>query len=287
MSLFKKQWFAITIMVLCGLSAIAIGYWKHDKEVSEGVATIRDSELDKSLSLDYNTINDKEELLSASTEDIIKLYNANWDKKYGSVISIETVKKTKNYSYSQFAANEASKLGLGKSDGMLLLIKKDKDFIFVANDDFPIELTDDKIAEISNAIIPNMKKDYDAGVLLAYGLFNDYFKEASLKEPKPAEEKEEAPVAKEDEPEDGKYDSLMGTITDIIETVTDTKIVDKTSVYFSGKASYLENLSLGNTEVSKNDGGFDINIPKIHLSKGKIILIVIILLFIFSGKKKH
>ena len=86
MKLLKKRPVAVVLVLVMIAAAVAIGRWK-------GTSVPISQDLDQSLSLSgyENWISDGADVLSASQERQICIYNANWIQRYNSLIAVATV----------------------------------------------------------------------------------------------------------------------------------------------------------------------------------------------------
>ena len=167
MKLLKNRAIAAVILV----AAIALSsLWGLSKkplvEVPDGAQP-----LNTNLSAGYLDpyISDGANVLSASTEQTIRLYSANWDKQIGGILGVVTVKSVEG-SVEDAAWDWAWQLGLGENDAVLLLDVGGKDYYLLPSGLFdaclagqPDSFLDACLYDYVNA------SDYNGGVLALLG----------------------------------------------------------------------------------------------------------------------
>ena len=136
MKFFQKRGVAIAVLIL---AIIASGAWGLHK--APAVSTPEGGEkLDPSLSTAAFTqyVRDDADVLSDKTEEAIGLYNANWDKRYGSIIVVETLANTPNTSLEEYTYDRAEEFELGAYDGYLTIDPQSGDAYFAVGMDYPL-----------------------------------------------------------------------------------------------------------------------------------------------------
>lgn len=120
MKFFQKRGVAIVVLILAIVASSAWGLHK-----APAVSTPEGAEkLDPSLSTAAfeQYVRDDAGVLSDKTEEAIGLYNANWDKMFGSIMAVVT---TESESDMENAAYDcAMEMELGENDAVLLIAKK-------------------------------------------------------------------------------------------------------------------------------------------------------------------
>lgn len=121
MKLLKNRGFAAIVLVAAIVLSSLAGLSRAPAvKVPEGGVP-----LDDSLSTGYlsSYVADEASILSASTENTILLYNANWDKTSGSIMAVVTVTDAGPYGtdIEDAAWNWAGELELGEDDAILLI----------------------------------------------------------------------------------------------------------------------------------------------------------------------
>ena len=117
MKVLKKQGVAVMVMLVAIAAAIAIGWWRMPQASAKGQSGELDTSLDTSTYA--NLVWDQADILSASTEKSIGIYNANWDYRYVSVVSVVTVNGLDGQDITDISYNQAYDLGLGEGDAVL------------------------------------------------------------------------------------------------------------------------------------------------------------------------
>lgn len=122
MKFFQKRGVAIAVLILAIVASSAWGLHK-----APAVSTPEGGEkLDPSLSAAAFTqyVRDDAGVLSDKTEEAIGLYNANWDKMFGSIMAVVT---TESESDMENAAYDcAMEMELGENDAVLLIAKSSR-----------------------------------------------------------------------------------------------------------------------------------------------------------------
>ena len=146
------------------LAIVASSAWGLHK--APAVSTPEGAEkLDPSLSTAAfeQYVRDDAGVLSDKTEEAIGLYNANWDKMFGSIMAVVT---TESESDMENAAYDcAMEMELGENDAVLLIAKKQQDYYLLASGDFYDLLSGLSQSFVASCMADNVQKgDYDAAV---------------------------------------------------------------------------------------------------------------------------
>ena len=161
MKFFQKRGVAIVVLILAIVASSAWGLHK-----APAVSTPEGGEkLDPSLSTAAFTqyVRDDAGVLSDKTEEAIGLYNANWDKMFGSIMAVVTVQSSDDLENTAYDYAEA--MQLGTNDAILLIAKQQQDYYLVASGDFY-----DLLSSLSQSFVAScmedgvQKGDYDAAV---------------------------------------------------------------------------------------------------------------------------
>lgn len=161
MKFFQKRGVAIVVLIL---AIIASGAWGLHK--APAVSTPEGGEkLDPSLSTAAFTqyVRDDADILSDKTEKAVSLYNANWDKMFGSIMAVVTVQSSDNLENTAY--DYADTMQLGSNDAILVIAKQQQDYYLVASGDFY-----DLLSGLSQSFVAScmesgvQKSDYDAAV---------------------------------------------------------------------------------------------------------------------------
>ena len=150
MKFFKSRTVATIVLVLAVLGASFYG-------LSKKPAELPDVEY-------YHWISDRENLLTASTEDVIESYNTAWNDRYYAVIAVAAVDNIRGWTAEDFVYDLGEKWGLGAND-MLLLLVEDGDY-YVGLGDNLLVMTDTQQSQLQLAIDTDYYKgDFDAAVV--------------------------------------------------------------------------------------------------------------------------
>lgn len=161
MKFFQKRGVAIAVLIL---AILASGAWGLHK--APVVSTPEGGEkLDPSLSTAAfeQFMHDDAGILSDKTEEAVSLYNANWDKMFGSIMAVVTVQSSDDLENTAYDYAEA--MQLGTNDAILLIAKQQQDYYLVASGDFY-----DLLSSLSQSFVAScmedgvQKGDYDAAV---------------------------------------------------------------------------------------------------------------------------
>ena len=161
MKFFQKRGVAIAVLIL---AILASGAWGLHK--APVVSTPEGGEkLDPSLSTAAFTqyVRDEADILSDKTEEAVGLYNANWDKMFGSIMAVVTVQSSDDLENTAY--NYAEAMQLGTNNAILLIAKQQQDYYLVASGDFY-----DLLSSLSQSFVAScmedgvQKGDYDAAV---------------------------------------------------------------------------------------------------------------------------
>ena len=161
MKFFQKRGVAIVVLILAIVASSAWGLHK-----APAVSTPEGGEkLDPSLSAAAFTqyVRDEADILSDKTEEAIGLYNANWDKMFGSIMAVVTVQSSDNLENTAY--DYADTMQLGSNDAILVIAKQQQDYYLVASGDFYDLLSGLSQSFVASCMADNVQKgDYDAAV---------------------------------------------------------------------------------------------------------------------------
>ena len=161
MKFFQKRGVAIVVLILAIVASSAWGLHK-----APAVSTPEGGEkLDPSLSTAAFTqyVRDDAGVLSDKTEEAIGLYNANWDKMFGSIMAVVTVQSSDNLENTAY--DYADTMQLGSNNAILVIAKQQQDYYLVASGDFYDLLSGLSQSFVASCMADNVQKgDYDAAV---------------------------------------------------------------------------------------------------------------------------
>ena len=161
MKFFQKRGVAIVVLILAIVASSAWGLHK-----APAVSTPEGGEkLDPSLSTAAFTqyVRDEAGVLSDKTEEAIGLYNANWDKMFGSIMAVVTTESANDIENAAY--DYAIEMQLAENDAILVIAKQQQDYYLVASGDFYDLLSGLSQSFVASCMADNVQKgDYDAAV---------------------------------------------------------------------------------------------------------------------------
>lgn len=161
MKFFQKRGVAIAVLILAIVASSAWGLHK-----APAVSTPEGGEkLDPSLSAAAFTqyVRDDAGVLSDKTEETIGLYNANWDKMFGSIMAVVTTESANDIENAAY--DYAIEMQLAENDAILVIAKQQQDYYLLASGDFYDLLSGLSQSFVASCMADNVQKgDYDAAV---------------------------------------------------------------------------------------------------------------------------
>ena len=161
MKFFQKRGVAIAVLIL---AILASGAWGLHK--APVVSTPEGGEkLDDSLSTAAFTqyVRDDAGVLSDKTEEAIGLYNANWDKMFGSIMAVVTVQSSDDLENTAY--DYADTMQLGTNDAILVIAEQQQNYYVVASGNFYDLLNGLSHSFVDSCMAGDVQKgDYNAAV---------------------------------------------------------------------------------------------------------------------------
>ena len=161
MKFFQKRGVAIAVLIL---AILASGAWGLHK--APVVSTPEGGEkLDPSLSTAAfeQFMRDDAGILSDKTEETVGLYNANWDKMFGSIMAVVTTESANDIENAAY--DYAIEMQLAENDAILVIAKQQQDYYLLASGDFYDLLSGLSQSFVASCMADNVQKgDYDAAV---------------------------------------------------------------------------------------------------------------------------
>lgn len=161
MKFFQKRGVAIAVLIL---AILASGAWGLHK--APVVSTPEGGEkLDPSLSTAAFTqyVRDDAGVLSDKTEEAVGLYNANWDKMFGSIMAVVTTDSASDMENAAY--DYAIEMDLAADDAILLIAESEQDYYLLASGNFYDLLSGLPQSFVATCMEENVQKnDYDAAV---------------------------------------------------------------------------------------------------------------------------
>lgn len=171
MKFFQKTWVAVAVTALMIAAAIGIGLSKPEQP-----AVAPASDLDTSLNTGAYSqwLWDEAEVLSETTEEQLCLYNANWDRRYESIVAVAAVSGVSG-AIDDYAYALGEEIELGSADGLLVVDAENKNAYLAVGPDYP--MSDGQITAYMNGYLydPVMDEAFDAGVLELFKAVNGYY----------------------------------------------------------------------------------------------------------------
>lgn len=127
MKFFQKRGVAIAVLILAIVASSAWGLHK-----APAVSTPEGGEkLDPSLSTAAfeQYVRDEANVLSDKTEKAVSLYNANWDKMFGSIMAVVTTESANDIENAAY--DYAIEMQLAENDAILVIAKQQQDYYLV------------------------------------------------------------------------------------------------------------------------------------------------------------
>lgn len=121
--------------------------------------------LDPSLSTAAFTqyVRDEADILSDKTEEAVGLYNANWDKMFGSIMAVVTTESANDIENAAY--DYAIEMQLAENDAILVIAKQQQDYYLLASGDFYDLLSGLSQSFVASCMADGVQKgDYDAAV---------------------------------------------------------------------------------------------------------------------------
>ena len=161
MKFFQKRGVAIVVLILAIVASSAWGLHK-----APAVSTPEGGEkLDPSLSTAAFTqyVCDEADILSDKTEEAVGLYNANWDKMFGSIMAVVTTESANDIENAAY--DYAIEMQLAENDAILVIAKQQQDYYLLASGDFYDLLSGLSQSFVASCMADGVQKgDYDAAV---------------------------------------------------------------------------------------------------------------------------
>ena len=177
MKFFQKTWVAWLITALMIVIAIGIGQPEDTPSVSEPLPSGGSTALDTSLSAqqfaDY--LWDEAGVLSSKQEENICLYNANWAKRYDSIIAVAAVTDTGGMAIDDYAYDLGEEIRLAYADGILVIDVSARDAYLAVGPDYP--LSDGQVTSYMDQSLYEYVQSgrYGEGVLNLFEDLNRYY----------------------------------------------------------------------------------------------------------------
>ena len=161
MKFFQKRGVAIVVLILAIVASSAWGLHK-----APAVSTPEGGEkLDPSLSAAAFTqyVRDDAGVLSDKTEEAIGLYNANWDKMFGSIMAVVTTESANDL--DSIAWEYANQMELAPDDAILVIAEQEGSYYLLPSGSFRSLLESLSQSFVASCMADGVQKgNYDAAV---------------------------------------------------------------------------------------------------------------------------
>lgn len=178
MKLFQKPWFAWLLTAVMIAGAVSIGLSRPSGPAPQPSQPVPEAMagLDESLSTDQfaDYIWDEANVLSAKDEERICLFNANWAKRYDSIIAVAAVRSVSG-DIDDYARDLGEEIELGSAGGILVIDTSARDAFLAVGPDYP--LTDEQVTSyMDNSLYRYVQDgDYGNGILVLFGDLNQFY----------------------------------------------------------------------------------------------------------------
>ena len=175
MKLFQKTWVAVALTIVMIAAAIGIGQWRA-QSADPVEETAQSTGLDSSLSTSAYAkwIDDQAGVLSDQQEEQIALFNANWVKRYDSLIAVAT-RTSIDGSIDDYAYDLGVQIELAAADGILVINASTGDCYLAVGPDYP--MTDSQVSSYMDQYLYEdaMAGKFGDGVVKLFTGINEYY----------------------------------------------------------------------------------------------------------------
>ena len=175
MKLFQKTWVAVALTIIMIAAAIGIGQWRA-QSADPVEETAQSTGLDSSLSTAAYAkwIDDQAGVLSAQQEEQIALFNANWVKRYDSLIAVAT-RTSIDGKIDDYAYDLGTQIELASADGILVINTATGDCYLAVGPDYP--MTDSQVSSYMDQYLYEdaMAGSFGDGVVKLFTGINNFY----------------------------------------------------------------------------------------------------------------
>lgn len=175
MKLFQKTWVAVILTIVMIAAAIGIGQWRA-QSADPVEETAQSTGLDASLSTGAYAkwIDDQAGVLSDQQEEQICLFNANWVKRYDSLIAVAT-RSSIDGKIDDYAYDLGEQIELASADGILVINTSTGDCYLAVGPDYP--MTDSQVSSYLDQYLYEdaMAGKFGDGVVKLFTGINDFY----------------------------------------------------------------------------------------------------------------
>lgn len=175
MKFFQKTWVAVVLTLVMIAAAVGIGQWRaQGADTVEGTA--QSTGLDASLSTAAYTkwIDDQAGVLTDQQEEQICLFNANWVKRYDSLIAVAT-RSSIDGNIDDYAYDLGVQIELAASDGILVIDAGTGNCYLAVGPDYP--MTDSQVSAYMDQYLYEdaMSGQFGSGVVKLFTGINEFY----------------------------------------------------------------------------------------------------------------
>ena len=175
MKLFQKTWVAVILTIVMIAAAIGIGQWRA-QSADPVEETAQSTGLDSSLSTSAYTkwIDDQAGVLTDQQEEQICLFNANWVKRYDSLIAVAT-RSSIDGGIDDYAYDLGVQIELAAADGILVVNASNGECYLAVGPDYP--MTDSQVSSYMDQYLYEdaMAGKFGDGVVKLFTGVNDFY----------------------------------------------------------------------------------------------------------------
>ena len=175
MKLFQKTSVAVALTIIMIAAAIGIGQWRA-ASADPVEETAQSTGLDSSLSTAAYTkwIDDQADVLTDQQEEQIALFNANWVKRYDSLIAVAT-RTSIDGKIDDYAYDLGVQIELAAADGILVINTSTGDCYLAVGSDYP--MTDSQVSSYMDQYLYEdaMAGKFGDGVVKLFTGVNEFY----------------------------------------------------------------------------------------------------------------
>ena len=161
MKFFQKRGVAIVVLILAIVASSAWGLHKAPAITTPTGGEKVDTSLSTAAFEQY--VRDEANVLSDKTEKAVGLYNANWDKMFGSIMAVVTVQSSDDLENTAY--DYADTMQLGTNDAILVIAEQQQNYYVVASGNFYDLLNGLSYSFVDSCMAGDVQKgDYNAAV---------------------------------------------------------------------------------------------------------------------------
>ena len=165
MKFFQKRGVAIAVLILAIVASSAWGLHKAPAVTTPTGGEKLDTSLSTAAFEQY--VRDEADLLSDKTEKAVSLYNANWDKMFGSIMAVVTTDSASDMENAAY--DYAIEMNLAADDAILLIAENEQDYYLLASGNFYDLLNGLPQSFVASCMADSVQKsNYDAAVQELY-----------------------------------------------------------------------------------------------------------------------